>query len=143
MFISKYTNQIDKKGRVSVPSSFRSILNSTGIVLYPSIKHECIEGCSMDRLEKITDIIQNLDPYSDERDAFETVILSESSHIPFDNEGRIILPKHLIEYAGIEEQGCFVGKGFVFEIWHPEGFASYLAKARSVAKDNRLLLKNI
>ena len=145
IFLSKYINKIDKKGRISVPASYRLILAQekfNGIIAYPSFKNNCIEVCSMSRLEELSKIIQNLDPYSDERDAFETIVLSEAVQLQFDNEGRVILPAHLTDQAGISSQACFVGKGLVFEMWNPEAFDKHLKAAREIAQSNRLVLKN-
>jgi MraZ protein len=145
IFLSRYTNSIDKKGRVSVPASYRSILSDqdfAGVIVYPSIKNRCIECCTAERLIQLSQIIQNLDPYSEERDAFETIILGESMQLSFDSEGRIILPKSLIEYGNLTDQVSFVGKGLVFEIWNPKNFDSHLSKAKIIAQDNRNLLKN-
>jgi len=144
IFLSKFLNNIDKKGRISVPSNYRMILNEqNGLIIYPSIKHKCLEACSINRLEELSRIIENLDPYSEERDAFETIILAEAVHLSFDSEGRIIIPKSLVSYASLEDKAYFVGKGLVFEIWNPNAFDSHLAKASKLAKDNRHLLKNI
>lgn len=144
IFLSKYLNSIDKKGRISVPSSYRMVLGGQpGLIIYPSIKHKCLEACSIARLEELSKIIQNLDPYSEERDAFETTILAESVHLTFDSEGRIVLPKSLVDYADLSDKACFVGKGLVFEIWNPVKFDSYLAKAQEIAKNSRNLLKNM
>ena len=145
IFLSKYQNKIDKKGRVSIPSNFRSALSSeefSGIIVYPSFKNNCIEACSMSRLKKTYEIIQSLDPYSAERDAFETIIMGESVQLQFDNEGRVILPLYLIEQVGILENAFFVGKGLVFEIWDPVSFEKHLKSANEIAKANRFILKN-
>ena len=56
MFLSTYENKLDKKGRVSVPASFRSYLSNlgyNGIICYPSFNNLSIEACSQDRIEKI------------------------------------------------------------------------------------------
>ena len=146
IFLSKYINNLDKKGRVSIPASYRLALSSqsfNGIIAYPSFRNKCIEGCSLKRFEELSQIIQTLDPYSEERDAFETIILGEAIQLSFDSEGRVILPKSLIDHAGISDQACFVGKGLVFEIWQPQNFEMYLSSARQIAQDNRLTLKNI
>lgn len=146
IFLSKYVNNLDKKNRVSVPVSYRQLLSNqafNGIIVYPSFRNKSIEGCSLARLEQLSQMIQTLDPYSEERDAFETIILSEAIQLPFDSEGRVILPKSLIEHTGITEQVCFVGKGLIFEIWQPQDFETYLSSARQIAKNNRLTLKNI
>ena len=54
MFLSSYENKIDKKGRVSVPATFRSHLNSmgyNGFIGYPSFNHAALEACSQDELK--------------------------------------------------------------------------------------------
>lgn len=145
IFLSKYVNKIDTKGRVSIPASYRAALgqeNFSGIIVYPSFKNNCIEACSMSHLEELSRIIQSLDPYSDERDAFETIVLGEAIQLQFDNEGRVTLPSHLTAQIGVTTQACFVGKGLVFEIWHPVNFEKYLKSARLIAQDNRSILKN-
>jgi MraZ protein len=145
MFLSKYFNKIDKKGRVSVPSSYRASLSVekfNGIIVYPSFKNNCIEACGMSHLEQLSKIIQNLDPYSDERDAFETIVMGESVQLSFDSEGRVLLPSYLMEQVGMSDQACFVGKGEVFEIWQPEMFEKHLKTAREIAQNKRFILKN-
>lgn len=145
IFLAKYINRVDAKGRVSVPASYRTILmkeNLNGIVIYPSFKNNCIEACSMSHLEQITQAIQKLDPYSEERDAFETVVLGEAIYLQFDNEGRVILTSCLMQQVEIEHQACFVGKGSVFEIWNPENFAKHLVRSREIAQSSKSILKN-
>jgi MraZ protein len=145
IFLSRYINKIDTKGRVSIPAGYRSALateNFTGIIVYPSFKNNCIEACSMSRLQELSEIIQNLDPYSDERDAFETIVLGEAVQLQFDSEGRVVLPADLTEQTSISGKACFVGKGLVFEIWNPDNFEQHLKQAREVAQANRMILKN-
>lgn len=145
IFLSKYINGVDSKGRVSVPVGYRNLLsgeNFAGVIAYPSFRSQCIEVCGISRLEEISKSIASLDPYSEERDAFETIILGEACQLPFDSEGRIVLPKSLCDHASIEKRACFVGKGVLFEIWNPDIFETYLSAAKSVAKNNRLTLKN-
>jgi MraZ protein len=144
LFLSTYTNKIDKKGRVSVPASFRSSLtaqNFLGIVAYSSFINPCIEACSMSRIEFLNQTIDSLDPYSEARDAFATTILGGCVQLSFDGEGRIILPESLIEFASLDEQACFVGKGATFEIWQPKLFELYAAQAREIAKKDRQSLQ--
>ena len=47
MFLSSYENKLDKKGRVSVPATFRSHLSSmgyNGFISYPSFQPCCTRG---------------------------------------------------------------------------------------------------
>ena len=62
---TSYENKIDKKGRVSVPATFRSHLSSlgyNGFVSYPSFNHAALEACSQDRIEKLSNTIDSLNP---------------------------------------------------------------------------------
>lgn len=147
LFLSTYTNKVDKKGRVSVPANFRAALSGqdyNGIIVYSSFVNDSVEACGMDRIEKLSDSIDDLDPYSDERDAFAATILGGSSQLPFDSEGRVMLPEKILQESGITDKAVFVGKGKTFEIWQPEAYEVYAEKARDLAKRQRanLRLKN-
>lgn len=145
IFLSKYINTIDKKSRISIPASYRAVLSEEkfqGIIAYPSFRHQCIEVCALSMLEKMSQSIQALEPYSEERDAFETIILGEAIQLSFDSEGRVVMPSSLLRHADIVDHACFVGKGSIFEIWEPGIFNAYLSSARQVAYKNRLSLKN-
>ena len=120
MFLSTYENKLDKKGRVSVPSSFRSYLSNlgyNGVICYPSFNNSSIEACSQDRIEKISSAIDSLNPFEEKRDYFATSILAESTNLQFDGEGRISLSSKLLKHAKIKNSMLFVGQGQTFQIW--------------------------
>ena len=140
IFISTFVNKIDSKGRVSVPANFRGVIAKeefNGIVTYPSFIHDCIEACGMKRLELISASIDQMDPYSEERDAFASSILAESFQLGFDSDGRVTLSEALIEKANLKDKAMFVGKGQTFEIWNPENYKKYSDNAKKIAKENR------
>ena len=144
MFLSNYENKIDKKGRVSVPASFRSYLNTmgfNGFVSYPSFNHPALEACSQDRIEKLSNTIDSLNPFEEKRDYFATSILSESENLQFDTEGRISLSKKLLNHAKINSSILFVGLGKTFQIWEPKNFEKFKSFARKKAYQNRSNLK--
>lgn len=144
LFLSTFGKSIDKKGRISVPPSFRAVLAAesfNGVIAYPSFVHGCIEACGMARMAKIYERIEALDPFSEERDAFATAILGGSVQLAFDGEGRIALPEALLERAGIKGEAVFVGKGATFEIWSKDAFAKHEQQARELAKKQRGALK--
>ncbi len=144
LFLSTFINKIDNKGRVSIPAQFRAFLNVEGInsvVLYESFINNCIEGCNLLRIKKLCQSIDNLDPFSEERDAFATSILGGSVQVSIDSDGRIIIPQTLLQKAAIKENAVFVGKGSTFEIWEVESFNQYLQKSKEIAKEKRALLR--
>ena len=144
LFLSTFINKIDSKGRVSVPAQFRSALTNkdfSGIVVYESFINQCIEGCDIQRITKLSDSIDNLDPFSEERDAFATTILGGAMQLSIDGDGRVILPESLIAKSEIDKKALFVGKGPTFEIWNPDRFDQYLINAKQQAKEKRNMLR--
>ena len=144
MFLSTYENKLDKKGRVSVPASFRSHLSSlgyNGVICYPSFNNQSIEACSQDRIEKLSNTIDSLNPFEEKRDFFATSILSESVNLQFDNEGRISITTKLLKHAKIKNSMIFVGQGKTFQIWEPTLFEKFKINARKKANLNRASLK--
>ena len=144
MFLSTYENKIDKKGRVSVPASFRSYLSNlgyNGVICYPSFNNQSIEVWSQDRIEKISNSIDSLNPFEEKRDYFATSILSESVNLQFDSEGRISLTPKLLKHAKIRGSMLFVGQGKTFQIWEPTIFEKFKITARKKANSNRANLK--
>lgn len=145
LFLSTFTNKVDKKGRVSVPSQFRAMLKSeefSGIVIYESPINPCLEGCDINRIQRVIEAMDESDPFSPERDAFATTFLGGSVQLSFDSEGRVNLPENLMGLASISDKAVFVGKGSTFEIWEPEKFEEYSKQAREKAKAFRYSLKN-
>ena len=127
-----------------MPASFRSYLNSmgyNGVICYPSFNNPSIEGCSQNRIEKLSDSIDSLSPFEEKRDIFATSILSESTNLQFDSEGRISLSKKLLSHAKIKETMLFVGQGKTFQIWEPKLFEKFKVQARKKANLNRASLK--
>ena len=144
MFLSSYENKLDKKGRVSVPASFRSYLSSlgyNGVICYPSFNNRSIEACSQDRIEKLSNTIDSLNPFEEKRDYFATSILSESISLQFDSEGRISLPTKLLKHAKIKNNMLFVGQGKTFQIWEPSIFEKFKAQAKKKSNLYRASLK--
>ena len=144
MFLSTYENKLDKKGRVSVPASYRSYLSSlgyNGVVCYPSFNNQSLEACAQDRIEKLSDSIDSLNPFEEKRDIFATSVLADSVNLQFDSEGRISIPEKLLDHAKIKQSILFVGQGKTFQIWEPKLFEKFKIQARKKANLNRASLK--
>ncbi len=144
LFMSKYTNKVDQKGRVSVPAQFRAALPAgfqRSIAMYQAVNHNAIECCDLLHIEKFNEGLSGFDPLSDEHDEFSLVFMSGIVELSFDGNGRIILPQDLMNFAGITEYATFAGKGKTFQIWEPEAFEKELENARRKVKEKRSLLR--
>ena len=127
-----------------MPASFRSHLSNlgyNGVICYPSFNNQSIEACSQDRIEKLSDSIDSLNPFEEKRDFFATSILSDSVNLQFDSEGRISLTAKLLKHAKIKNRMLFVGQGKTFQIWEPTNFEKFKANAKKKSNLNRASLK--
>ena len=144
LFLSTFVNRIDRKGRVSVPAPFRTVLAAQsflGVIAFPSFVAPAIEGSGIDRIERLSAGIDQFDPFSDQHDAFAISILADSHQLSFDSEGRIVIPDVLREHANIADQAAFVGRGATFHVWEPEAFRGYQEDARLRAREERSALR--
>ena len=130
VYFGTFENKVDRKGRVSVPAPFRQILATSayqGIIAFRYHAPEAVEACSLEFMERLDQSVSDFDLFSDTHDDLAFNIFAESHQLPFDGEGRVILPAALLEITGITERAAFVGKGPAFQIWEPAALASRAA----------------
>ena len=129
IFLSTFTNKVDKKGRVSVPAPFRNVVANShfpGIVVYRSLNFPCIEGADASFIEQLSEqIYGDFSPFSDEQIAVATSVLGGANQLTFDPEGRVVLPPEVRADAGIGDHATFVGLGRKFQIWDADAYVAH------------------
>ena len=100
--------------------------------LYPEVTN---------RIEKISESIDSLNPFEEKRDIFATSVLADSVSLQFDSEGRVSIPSKLLEHAKIKQTILFVGQGKTFQIWEPKLFEKFKTQARKKANLSRASLQ--
>lgn len=144
LFLSTFINKIDKKGRVSVPATFRAALSQEdfqGIVVFRSYAQEALEGVGMSSMDVMADRMDdNFAFFSDDHDEMATVLFGESVQLAFDGDGRITLPQELMESIGLDGQVAFVGLGRKFQMWDPKMLDARKVDARRRVQDKKMTL---
>jgi MraZ protein len=143
LFLSTHENKIDKKGRVSVPASFRAELSEEafqGVVLLRSNTHNCLEGFAWSYMQEIGKRLDDFDLFSAEQDDLATSIFGTAVQLSMDGDGRIVLPQDLIGFANLSEKASFVGMGAKFQIWSPEVFEGRRDVARQAVQSKGLTI---
>jgi len=146
LFVSTFVNKIDKKGRVSLPSIFRSALPKdykNEIILSKSLRNKAIEGLSVIRVKEIASRINNLDFFSEEHEDFATSIFSEMLPTNLDKEGRFLIPEKLKDFANIKNEVTFIGQGYFFQIVNPKVAIDFQNKSRIRLNLNKKTLGKI
>ena len=144
MFLSTTNNGVDAKGRVSVPADFRAVVRGgvfDGIIVWPSFEGPYLEGGGQALLERYQSLIEDMDPYDEARIAFERAIFGAAKPLSFDANGRVTLPRELIEHAQLDGKATFVGLGSRFELWSPDLYSAHQEAARTFARENKKSLR--
>ena len=140
LFLGTIENKVDAKGRVSVPADFRMAVKNDdfqGVILFHSFTNKCIEGCTMSRMEQISEATDNLDLFSEQTESLSSLIFSDARQLSFDVTGRIVIPSDLLEFAGIDGNALFVGRGKTFQIWNADEFMKVQEEVRANDVSNR------
>ena len=140
-FVGKFLNKVDKKGRVSVPALWRPKLlgkEFSGIVVQNTDNYNAIDGYSQKYLDSYQEWLDSKDPLL-ETNEYEATLIFGSSMLPFDQEGRVLLPELLRKASSLESDALFVGMGRKFRIWEPKAFNDYEKKAKEYMKKRKNL----
>ena len=143
LFLSTYVNKVDRKGRVSVPAAFRTVLsgqNSTGILTFRSFKHNALDCSGLARVQEMAAQLDTIPEFSEEYENL-TALFADMKTLPLDPEGRIILPEDLLQFVGITDSVAFVGQGKNFQIWEPAAQEAHQEARRQSAKANGFTMR--
>lgn len=130
---------MDKKGRVSVPASYRRVLaegdpdggNESGyqfVLVYSDRGKNCLEGYTIEGIEAIEEQIDEIDEFSDEREYLENWLSGQSDYIPVEASGRCVLPERIRETIDLDAgEIVFLGLGSRFQIWAKADYEAHKA----------------
>lgn len=148
LFTTEYAYKVDRKGRVSVPADYRQALASQsfqGIVIFPADGLQALDGYGHDRVEQLAEALDNPELYGEDELALAELLFAEAHRLPFDADGRVLLPEACLKHAALTEQVTFAGHGKYFRLWNPAAYESYKAaqRAKMAATGKSLRLKPI
>ena len=123
VFLSSYTNGVDKKGRVSVPAAFRAELATHSrqqVVVYASPDNKNLMAWGYDDFLQFAEKIKRMPALSPQRQRLARTLLAAARPLGFDDTGRIMLPENFTKHAQIDKKAIFAGQGEYFTIWNPD-----------------------
>jgi len=114
--LGKYTHTLDAKNRVFFPAKFREDLGSP-IVITVNVDG-CLSAYSLAEWSNYTEKLKEL-PKTQVRDITRFICGNAQKSVP-DGQGRVMLSKDLVEYAGLTGEVTFIGCGDRVELWAAE-----------------------
>jgi MraZ protein len=134
-FRGHYEHSLDSKDRLTVPARFRAAL-ADGVVLSAGLD-PCVEvypTAAYTRFEE--QVLGELNPLSRHGRMMRRRFHGRSHDEELDSAGRIRIPRHLIEHAGLEEGPCVViGVADHLEIWNQRTWGAHDAEIDATAAE--------
>ena len=124
MLMGEFHHNIDDKGRLIIPSKFRSELGEKFIITKGLDK--CLFIYSLTEWNKIIEKLSSLQFTKKNVRAFERAFIGGASTIEFDKQGRINITSPLVHYANIDKECVIIGVNERLEIWSKEEFENYM-----------------
>jgi len=131
MFIGEYEHNLDEKKRVSLPKSFRSALGKR-VVMTRGLDN-CLFVYSRKDWEKVAAKLQELSFAQADTRGFNRFILSGAAEVDVDSAGRVLIPDHQKEFAGLKKNVVFAGVSDRVEVWDKDRWNTYKSRIEKQA----------
>ena len=126
-------HKVDTKGRVSIPASFRRVLEAADpncqpggnpelVIVYGDHRRKFLECYTMEAIDEVDAKIDMLPRGSMERKSLQRMFHGQSFPTNVDETGRLVLPAKLRTKIGLEAEAFFIAAGDTFQIWKPETY---------------------
>jgi len=133
MFIGEYTHNLDLKGRIAVPAKFRKGL--TGGAIITRGLDRCLFVFNKSEWEILAKKLIALPLAQANSRAFVRLMLAGAADTEIDQQGRILVPDYLREYADLKKQAVVAGLYNRLEIWDVNSWKQYKAKTESASDE--------
>ena len=132
-FRGESQHKVDTKGRVSIPASFRRVLEASDpnwksgenpelVIVYGDHRRSFLECYTMAAIEEVDAKIDALPRGSMQRKMLQAMFNGQSFPTTVDDTGRLVLPAKLRNKIALDKEAFFIGTGDTFQIWEPETY---------------------
>jgi len=126
-FIGDYNVKLDAKGRLTFPAAFKKQIREAlqdGFVLKRDVFESCLIMYPMEEWERQNKIIRSrTNPYNKEHAKFLRMFFAGTAEVSLDSNNRILVPKRLLDYAGVKSEVVLAGQSGKIEIWAAEKYS--------------------
>ena len=132
-FRGESLNKVDAKGRVSIPASFRRVLQSADpssgdgkpaglVIVYGPASRNHLECFTIEAMAEVDRKISELPRGSKRRRILERIYSGQAVEVIVDEGGRMVLPPKCREKLGALDSAYFIASGDTFQIWNVDTF---------------------
>ena len=126
-FIGEYEATIDSKGRFLLPAGIKKQLPEGELPVFVINRgfEKCLSMYPMKSWNPLYESISNLNDFDPKVREFRRYFLNGAMQIDLDSAGRLLLPKNLMEHAGLEKDIVLVSAVNKMEIWDKNKYQQF------------------
>jgi len=144
IFRGRHEYTIDPKGRVNIPSTFRTLLQESGQESLVITNYDnCIYGYSAEGWAQVEQKLSKLPSTDPDINDFLRYFVGGSFEVVPDKQGRILFPPSLRAYAGLEKDIIITGMLKRFEIWSAERWTEVFTRFEKKKAEDPVLAQRI
>jgi len=131
--IGTYECKIDVKGRLLIPSAFKKQLAPViprGFVLKRAVFQNCLELYPLAQWEELIKKVNSLNRFKKKNNDFIRRFTAGVKFIELDGNGRLLIPKDLIEFSNINREITLSTSVNIIEIWDKSSYEKAIADSR-------------
>ena len=131
--IGTYECKIDVKGRLLIPSAFKKQLAPVipkGFVLKRAVFQNCLELYPLAQWEELIKKVNSLNRFKKKNNDFIRRFTAGVKFIEVDGNGRLLIPKDLIEFSNINRDVTLSTSVNIIEIWDKSSYEKAIADSR-------------
>lgn len=120
MFRGINSIHIDGKGRLAVPTKYRSALgmdDGASLVVTIDTEETCLLLYPLKEWQVIEDNLQKLPSFDATARRIQRLLIGHATDVTLDGNGRLLLPPLLREYAKLDKRVLMIGQSNKFEVW--------------------------
>ena len=130
--LGTYECKADSKGRIMLPSPLKKQITaviSDGFVVKRSVFNKCLEIHPMSEWNKIVNQVNQLNRFVKKNNDFIRSYMSGLKIVNLDSSSRILIPKDLIVFAGLEKQIVLSSSVNIIEVWDKKEYEISVSKS--------------
>ena len=131
--IGTYECRVDTKGRIMMPVAIKKQLSKVGddsFVLKRAVFNPCLELYPISQWEDLISRVNSLNRFKKKNNDFIRRFTAGVKFIELDNNGRLLIPKDLIEFSNIKRDIVLSSSVNIIEIWDKQSYESAIVDSR-------------
>ena len=123
---------LDNKGRFAIPMPLKKQMGEAvneGFVLKRSVFQKCLELIPMRRWNYIMDKIDNLNSFIKKNNDFIRLFTSGVKLVDIDGNGRVLIAKDLVIFAGLKKELTLSSSANIIELWDKDQYEKVISKS--------------